>query len=598
VNYATHRLAHADLDSLGSGRITSRAVRRLTAAQRSKNTLLLEAIRRAVHSQPELALSEIVQSAVQLLTDIQSIEPSIVQDLIASPHFGFWAAECAISLRSSVPSVTNTRDISHVASFAASAALLAKYDFQIHVPVHNGRVVLPTLGEWRLPAGSEATHADVRLRQNQATLSSEPAELSIEVTQLTSARHDIDSWTPTTRLNASAHGIPIEVLLDSSDPFLSRLHSFASPRPIDIRLPQWQRSFAQAWHVVCGVNRPIGAALRRALTTLFPLPNHPNQENRSASSGWAWGMIALSLPSDSTSFAEALIHEFHHQVLSAIEDITPLICSTPEPQLVYAPWRDDPRPVHNLLQGSYAFFGVCDFWGRQRAARDTALRRRADISFRLRQRQLSDTLPKIQTSGLLTEVGARFASAMLRRISDWQAIPATMSETVVYDMRFEHLLRWRLTNLAPNQDAIRQVARAWLARLPQCPIKVPSNLRPTPDTVRLADRSHLLELTYWSAIDSRTPGVGSTLSLGDAMLLAGDAASALRLYFQEVLHGGQADAWVGLSLALNRLRIVDARALKDIQVLSAVTNQVRDDIRTLSDLTALINWISTAPLVC
>ena len=40
-----------------------------------------------------------------------------------------------------------------------------------------------------------------------------------------------------------------------------------------------------------------------------------------ATSGWAWGAVLLSLPPDSLAFAEALTHEFHHLVLAAVEDM-------------------------------------------------------------------------------------------------------------------------------------------------------------------------------------------------------------------------------------------------------------------------------------
>ncbi len=64
--------------------------------------------------------------------------------------------------------------------------------------------------------------------------------------------------------------------------------------------------------------------------------------------------------------ADDLIHEFRHNQLFAIEDVTPFFDKTRVDPIgdptYYSPWRDDPRPLYGLLHALYAFTPVCRFW--------------------------------------------------------------------------------------------------------------------------------------------------------------------------------------------------------------------------------------------
>lgn len=56
-----------------------------------------------------------------------------------------------------------------------------------------------------------------------------------------------------------------------------------------------------------------------------------------------------------------LIQEFQHVKLGAVLDLYDLF-DPADDRLLHAPWRDDPRPLEGLLQGTYAHLAVTDFW--------------------------------------------------------------------------------------------------------------------------------------------------------------------------------------------------------------------------------------------
>jgi HEXXH motif-containing protein len=184
------------------------------------------------------------------------------------------------------------------------------------------------------------------------------------------------------------------MILEDADPFLTQLAP--SPYTVSAQLAaKWQQCLAETWQLLTRYHRGVAVGLSEALTTIIPSAELEPGRPVAATSGWAWGSVLLSLPADKLSFAEALTHEFHHLVLAAVEDITPLIAATTD-DLCYAPWRDDPRPRSALLQGSYAFLGVTGFWLRQSRVGSFTDKRNAQIEFARRSQNVSEAL-----SGLL-----------------------------------------------------------------------------------------------------------------------------------------------------------------------------------------------------
>ena len=93
----------------------------------------------------------------------------------------------------------------------------------------------------------------------------------------------------------------------------------------------------------------------------MPLANDVPGQEISATARQAFGAIAAALPASGADLARLIIHEFQHVKLGALIDMFDLYDRTDQ-RLFYAPWREDPRPVGALLQGTYAHLGVTDYW--------------------------------------------------------------------------------------------------------------------------------------------------------------------------------------------------------------------------------------------
>lgn len=77
------------------------------------------------------------------------------------------------------------------------------------------------------------------------------------------------------------------------------------------------------------------------------------------------GAFVCSVVCEPFEFADTLIHEFHHNRLFLIEEISPLLIDTDtllSDSSYYSPWRDDLRPLRGLLHALYVYLPVCRFW--------------------------------------------------------------------------------------------------------------------------------------------------------------------------------------------------------------------------------------------
>jgi uncharacterized protein len=83
-------------------------------------------------------------------------------------------------------------------------------------------------------------------------------------------------------------------------------------------------------------------------------------------------------------------------------------------------WRDDPRPIDGVLQGTYAHVGVADVW-RTRRERPGPSRSVATERFRLYRRWTIDALDVLTGTGALTPAGLRLVDRMGQTVGSWSA---------------------------------------------------------------------------------------------------------------------------------------------------------------------------------
>jgi HEXXH motif-containing protein len=451
-----HQLAPADLTALAESQYTASLIRRLRVAELSKNLLLLEALRREAIRIGSDDIAAIIDAACEILRTAQASRPGVVEGLLIGPNFGLWAVESLTRLRTHTKQPSKQRDVAmlkadvgHLATFAAVAALRTHQHCQLKLPIRDGVIHLPTLGRVTVPAGSSLSWACFVSDSRGATIASESWKLHLPTAESPIARGEMIEWVSAHNVAAKSHGLAIRLVLEDSDPFLNRL----VPAPCAISsglVKEWQQRLTGAWELLSHYHRNIALGLAEALTVIVPSAELERGQPITATSGWAWGAVLLSLPSDKFSFAEALTHEFHHLVLAAVEDITTLIDSAAHDDLCYAPWRDDPRPRSALLQGSYAFFGVAGFWLRQSHAGSSADRHRAEIEFARRSQNVSDALAELQNWAGLTAAGHLFVSKMSDQLAVMLAEPVNPSaRAAAQRVNSEHRARWLRTHEIP-----------------------------------------------------------------------------------------------------------------------------------------------------
>jgi len=400
-------------------------------------------------------------------------------------------------------------------------------------------------------------------------------------------------WRPAVQLKAVTDGICLRVILETSDPFLALLNQATIPRLRPSRTV-WQQQIEGAWQILVRHDRMAAAALASVLTTLVPLDEPRTGDLVSATSGWAWGAIAMSLPADISLVAETLDHEFHHLILAAAEDLSPLV-SQDDGRLYYAPWRDDPRPASALMQGTYAHFGVAGFWRRQRRTEPPGNHLRSEMKFVRAQHAALDAARMLADAGTLTASGKALTSGMLSRLESWRDEPVSAAAaTAAAEIRSEHRLRWRLAHLHGDAQAIDSLARAWLAGELQTLTRPIPSYEVIPYTHRLRrDLFELLEMRYRDPLRfARVLNEEGFACPCDASLLKGEYAKARDGYVRLITSRGGRSAWVGLLLARQQAMGKLESSKDQPEIIADVYDRVLTLTGIPPDVDALIAWLS------
>jgi len=148
----------------------------------------------------------------------------------------------------------------------------------------------------------------------------------------------------------------------------------------------------------------------------------------SAAARQAFGAVAAARPASGADLALLIIHEFQHVKLGALTDMFDL-CDRKDQRAFLAPWRDDPRPLGALLQGTYAHIAVTDYW-RLRRHMVTGPDALAAAELFARWRMMTaEAIETLTGSGALTPLGARFVDGMRATVQPWLDEPAPDAAT-------------------------------------------------------------------------------------------------------------------------------------------------------------------------
>jgi uncharacterized protein len=154
------------------------------------------------------------------------------------------------------------------------------------------------------------------------------------------------------------------------------------------------------------------------LSSVTPLTPRPDGTEVSATARQAFGAIGAALPAGAQQLALLLVHEFQHVKLGAVLDMYDLYDET-DRRLYYAPWRDDPRPLEGLLQGTYAHIAVTDFWRVRRLLDDGEDAETAEVEFARWRLQTARAIETLIESDSLTPMGLSFAEGMRETLTPW-----------------------------------------------------------------------------------------------------------------------------------------------------------------------------------
>jgi uncharacterized protein len=419
MNLPHHRLSPESFAGLATGDGGSGAVRELAAAEYSKHAILLRGVLAAAQGSDQYQLA---RTGYDLLATAWRADRAAAERVIRYPSVGVWARRTIWACRSG--SALPGAEPGGLRAVAAVAAIRAGLQAEIEVAVTDGRVVLPSLGAAMVPGCA----AVVRSGGGHAQVG--PVEIPEYPHQ------DAPGWLGLRQIRAGS----LDVLIDDLDPFrmpgAPDLAPRATPGP-------WADVLGEAL-VVLEQNQPgVAAEIAAAVSVIVPC-FQPSQGVASATSQEAFGAIAMSQPPSPVAGAETLIHEVQHVKLGALLDIVTLTLPD-DGRRYYAPWRDDPRPLNGLFQGTYAFLGVTEFWRRQRQLTDG--HRRADIIFARWRTAVAQAVETLRASERLTSAGLDFVSGMARTLASWQdeSVPL-QAQAEARHAAESHLARWQFAN--------------------------------------------------------------------------------------------------------------------------------------------------------
>ncbi|MBM2621410.1 hypothetical protein JIG36_38495 [Actinoplanes sp. LDG1-06] len=516
----------------GFGSPGSRAL--LAAGQRRKRKVLLRMLINDCERAEQAGLAEIATR--------------VPDELLDYPNVGVWLAHCIRRLAHNVESpVPLWADLGYLGWLAAAHAITSRHDGSVEVVVRDGAVMLPGLGLARLaPPGTHGT----------AMVTVSPGRVDITRDDVRLVLRDLGSeaderWLPLRRLGTTystlrtVHLDDLDPFRDMSDPYTKAQLTAPPPRLTAAQAAGWSRAFHGGLEILRRQYEEYSAGIDDVLRAVVPLTAEPVTNGVSNTSLHAYGGVNMSAAGGPHQFALTLIHECQHAKLAALTDQVEL----QKPSVVkdlYAPWRDDPRPLSGLLQGIYAHLGVTDFWRTYRkVAGDKSLM--ADVEFARWRTQVRQALLVAAASPLLTDAGTAFVEAMSASAGRWadETVPGGL-ESLARESSAAHLVAWRVRNMTVDVGALVERWRAGLA-----PGELPES------TVVAAPPSTRARLPVGYVKMSQAAGQPvdqGDIPASDVAYTEGDYERALTLYTAEVT-GPDAgpEAWAGLALSLRHL---------------------------------------------
>lgn len=430
------------LAELGRTESSAGTLALLVRDQDTRRLLLLRAVLDAAEAaDPQLcppAAKVRLREDWALLTAADRAAPrSPARERLRYPLTGSWARRCLTGLATGtgLPSPDRrgelARDLAYFSALAAVAAARAGIPFSTELTARDGVLVLPSLGTLHTAEGGDArvrvTHSRGRITLDQ---------VSVYLESGTGAWSGSLAWTPAYALPglvADAESVPLDDLdfyrvpLRAPDQF-----GLSGPAaPDDAERKRWLQSWSGTAAALCsgGEGRLTeGLSLLRCLVPLEMPAAAGGRGGCSGSGREAFGALFGSVPATPVDFAATLVHELQHIKLTALSEMVELHRAGPAARY-FAPWRPDPRPYEGLLQGTYSYLALADFFQRRALTGDPARSEGAWASYARCHAQVGAALPALVGSPDLTAVGRRFVDEMAATHERLAERPAPRGDT-------------------------------------------------------------------------------------------------------------------------------------------------------------------------
>ena len=396
-----HRIADAQLAELASGFGGAAAVTALMDVQASIARGLLATVAEQLAMRDSSA-----RTAWNALIELDRTQPTALAAVLAQPYFRTWAHRV-------LSEGVRDHDAYRLSALALAVAVHAGTELELTLHAEQGAIYLPRLGTLSVPGPSSYVRV-ATTAPNRLLIGTGPDRFVVT----------LDAETPSGLWETirTLHSEGFTIRLDDGDP-----ERDCYGWPATSRLPaadhdRWQRSFDVAWRLILADHPGYAPGLAAGLSTVTPLKPAPAGRAKSATARQAPGAVGAALPDGPELLALLLLHEFQHVKLGAVLDAYDLYDES-DRRSYYAPWRDDPRPIEGLLQGTYAHLTVTDFWRvqRLRAVGETA--ETAEVNFARWRLHTAEAIEVLAASGSLTELGRQFTDSMRATVAPWLAEP-------------------------------------------------------------------------------------------------------------------------------------------------------------------------------
>jgi HEXXH motif-containing protein len=524
-----------------------------------------------------------IDEAWELLVASERRSSTVADELLLLPETGRWLRHCLQRLQEPPRPREDDEpplwvDVGHLHLLAAVAAVRTGLSFSLQVPARYGRIWFPTLGcasvrgevtSWQVAdALYEAGTLSVGL-SGDAGKGQDPV-----LVRSAESRSDTD-WHEPRFVSVDLPDGPRRILFHDLGPYRMQpdTERLAFAATSEGELGRWRDLLQRAWPLLARVDPRAAEDVSSCLRSIEPLPPALPFRWYSATMEDGMGGMAASEPTGAepaaaAQFASILTHEIQHSKLSALLHMYSLHAPDASRGL-YAPWRDDPRPLRGMLHGVYAFTGVARFWRgyvlNGCPAEEEAL---ASFEFALRRCQLLRVLPRLNEDERLTDLGRRVVGRLLEVVEQWQG-EQVRADSLEQAARAadDHWMSWRAHHFLPDARFVAALADEW-ANGDLDPATVTHGwaypepeLRTDPTARHLDARAVLMRVRMMRSTARELSVRGGVEGLvrgarrGDLHLLSGNNDSAQRLYTADIAGvplpaHAPGVVWAGLGLAL------------------------------------------------